>query len=166
MEATRDVPEGALAILRTGPGPDAAFDQAIPLLTVDEAGFPHVALLSRGQLRAGQDPAELLAAVWGPGTRANLLARGRATVVLVSGQVAYYLKLTVVSTVEHAERLGVVLRLAGCTMDSAGVDLSPLGFRFSEDLAEREGWEADAQVLDLLEKQARPDSPEAAEPTG
>ena len=146
-----------MAILRTGPGPDAAFDQAVPLLTVDEVGFPHVALLSRGQLRVGRDPAELLAAVWGPSTRANLLARGRATVVLVSGQVAFYLKLTVVSTVEHAQRLGVVLRMAGCTTDSAGVDLSPLGFRFSAELAEREGWAADAQVLDRLEKQARPE---------
>jgi hypothetical protein len=156
VAVARGIPEAALAILRTEPGPDAAFDQAVPLLTVDEAGFPHVALLSRGQLRAGQHPAELLAAVWGPTTRANLLARGRATVVLVSGQVAFYLKLTVVSTVEHAQRLGVVLRMAGCTTDSAGVDLSPLGFRFSAELAEREGWAADAQVLDVLEKQVRP----------
>jgi hypothetical protein len=147
------IPEAALAILRARP--DSAFDQAVPLLTVDEAGFPHVALLSRAQLRAGRDPAELLAAVWGPGTRANLLARGRATVVLVSGQDAFYLKLTVVSTVEHAQRLGVVLRVAGCTTDSAGVDLSPLGFRFSAELAEREGWAADAEVLDLLEEQSR-----------
>jgi hypothetical protein len=156
VAVAQGIPEPALAVLRTAPGPDTAFDQAIPLLTVDDAGFPHVALLSRGQLRAGQNPAELLAAVWGPGTRANLLARRRATVVLVSGQAAFYLKLTVASTVEHAQRLGVVLRAAGCTTDSAGVDLSPLGFRFSAELAEREGWAADAEVLDLLEKQARP----------
>jgi hypothetical protein len=168
MTGAQGIPEAALAILRTGPGPDEAFDQAIPLLTVDAAGFPHVALLSRGQLRPGRDPAELLAAVWGPGTRANLLARGRATVVLVSGQVAYYIKFTVASTVEHAQRLGVVLRMAGCSMDSAGVDLSPLGFRFSPELAEREGWEADAAVLDLLAHgSARmTEPPEAAEPTG
>jgi hypothetical protein len=153
VAVAQGIPEAALAILRTRPRPDAAFDQAVPLLTVDEAGFPHVALLSRAQLRAGRDPAELLAAVWGPGTRANLLARGRATVVLVSGQAAFYLKLTVVRTVEHAQRLGVVLRMAGCTTDSAGVDLSPLGFRFSAELAEREGWAADTEVLDLLEKQ-------------
>ena len=151
MVVAQGIPDAALAILRTEPGAGVAFDQAIPLLTVDEAGFPHVALLSRGQLRAGRDPAELFAAVWGPGTRANLLARRRATIVLVSGQVAFYLKLTVASTVEHAQRLGVVLRLAGCTADSAGVDLSPLEFRFSADLAEREGWAADAHVLDLLE---------------
>jgi hypothetical protein len=154
--AGHGIPEAALAILRTAPGPEVAFDQAVPLLTVDEAGFPHVALLSRAQLRPARHPAELLAAVWGPGTRANLLARRRATVVLVSGQTAYYIKCTVAGTVEHAQRLGVVLRLAGCTADSAGVDLSPLGFRFSAELAGREGWEADAQVLDLLSRQARP----------
>jgi hypothetical protein len=148
-----EIPEPALAILRAEPGPDAEFDQAIPLLTVDKAGFPHVALLSRGQLRAGRGPGELLAAVWGPGTTANLRATRRATVVLIGGQVAYYLKLSVVSTVEHAARLGVVLRLAGCSTDTAGVDLSPLGFRHSAELAEREGWDADAQVLALLEGQ-------------
>jgi hypothetical protein len=156
VAAGHGIPEEALAVLRTPPGPEPAFDQAIPLLTVDQAGFPHVALLSRRQLRPGRGPAELLAAVWGPGTRANLLARPRATVVLVSGQTAYYLTCTVAGTAEHAGRLGVVLRLAGCTADSAGVDLSPLGFRFSEELARREGWEADAQVLDLLGKQPRP----------
>jgi hypothetical protein len=156
VAAGQGIPEAALAILRTAPGPEAAFDQAIPLLTVDDAGFPHVALLSRAQLRPGKDAAELLAAVWGPGTRANLLARERATVVLVSGQTAYYIKCTVAGTAERAQRLGVVLRLAGCTADSAGVDLSPLGYRFSAELAGREGWAADAEVLDLLEKQGPP----------
>jgi hypothetical protein len=153
VAVAQGIPEAALAILRTRPQPGAPFDQAVPLLTVDGAGFPHVALLSRAQLRAGRDPAELLVAVWSPGTRANLLARRRATVVLVSGQTAFYLKLTVVGTVEHAQRLGAVLRVAGCTTDSAGVDLSPLGFRFSAELAEREGWAADTEVLDLLERQ-------------
>ena len=72
------IPEPVLAILYTQPGPDGEFDQAIPLLTVDKAGFPHVALLSRGQLRPGRHDGELLASVWGPGTRANLLARAGA----------------------------------------------------------------------------------------
>lgn len=146
------IPEPVLAILRAEPGPEAEFDQAIPLLTVDRAGFPHVALLSRSQVRAGRGAGELLAAVWGPGTRANLLATRRTTVVLIGDRAAYYLKLSVTSTVEHAARLGVVLRLTGCTTDSAGVDLSPLGFRRSAQLAEHEGWDADAQVLDLLER--------------
>ncbi len=147
------IPGPALAILRAQPGPDGEFDQAIPLLTVDAAGFPHVALLSRNQLRPGRHPGELLASVWGPGTRTNLLATRRATVVLIAPHAAYYLKLSVVRTVEHVGRLGVMVRVAGCTTDSAGVDLSPLGFRRSAELAEREGWEADARVLDVLEGQ-------------
>ena len=43
-----------------------------------------------------------------------------------------------------------MLRLAGCTADSAGVQLAPMGFRRSAELAAREGWDADARVLDLL----------------
>jgi hypothetical protein len=76
------IPGPALAILRAQPGSDGGFDQAIPLLTVDGAGFPDVARLSREQLRPGPNDDELLASVWGPGTRANLLASRRATVVL------------------------------------------------------------------------------------
>src|SRR5262249_29532951 len=137
-EAREDgIPGPALAILHAQPGPDGEFDQAIPLLTVDSAGFPHVALLSRDQLRPGRPDGEPFASVWGPGTRANLLATRRATVVLIAAQAAYYLKLSVVRTVEHAGRLGAMLRVAGCTTDSAGVDLSPLGFRRSAELAER-----------------------------
>jgi hypothetical protein len=147
------IPGPALATLRAQPRSEEEFDQAIPLLTVDHAGFPHVALLSRNQLRPGHHDGELLASVRGPGTRANLLATRRATVILVAAQAAYYLKLSVVRTVEHAGRLGVMLRIAGCTTDSAGVQLSPLGFRRSAELAEREGWDADAEVLDVLEGQ-------------
>lgn len=147
------IPGPALAILHAEPRPDGEFDQAIPLLTVDHAGFPHVALLSRNQLRPGCRDGEVLASVWGSRTKANLLATQRATVVLVAAQAAYYLKLSVVSTIEHSDRLGVVLRIVGCTIDSAGVDLSPLGFRRSAELAEREGWDADAVVLDLLDGQ-------------
>lgn len=145
------IPEPVLEILRTEPGPEAEFDQAIPLLTVDENGFPHVALLSRGQLRAAPGGRDLLAAVWGAGTTANLLATRRATVLLADDATAYYLKLTVAGTAEHAGRLGVVLRLASCTSDSAGIELAPMGYRRSAELAAREGWDADARVLDLLE---------------
>jgi hypothetical protein len=147
------IPGPALAVLRAQAPAEGEFDQAIPLLTVDAAGFPHVALLSRRQLRPGRHDDELLASVWGPGTRANLLATRRATVILTAAQAAYYLRLSVVSTVVHAGRLGMVLRMAGCTTDSAGVDLSPLGFRRSAELPEREGWDADDQVLGLLEEQ-------------
>ena len=144
------IPEPVLAILRAEPGPEQEFDQAIPLLTVDPDGFAHVTLLSRGQLRADPAGRELLASVWGAGTRANLLASGRATVMLADDSAAYYLKLTVTRTIEHAARLGVALAPGRCTSDSVGVQLAPMGFRPSAELAAREGWEADARVLDLL----------------
>jgi hypothetical protein len=150
----RGIPRPALAILHAQVPPEGEFDQAFPLLTVDIAGFPHVTLLSRGQLQPGHDDAVLLASVWGPGTRKNLLATRSATVVVVAARAAYYLKLSVARTVEHAGRLGVVLWVAGCTIDSAGADLSPLGFRYSAELAVYEGWDADAQVLKLLREQA------------
>jgi hypothetical protein len=148
------IPEPVHRVLRSEPEVDSGFDQAIPLLTVDGSGFPHVALLSRAQLRPSRHNGELLASVWGPGTRGNLLATRRATIVVIAAQAAYYLKLSVVSTVEHAARLGVILRMAECTVDSAGVELSPLGFRRSAELAEREDWNADARVLDMLQGQA------------
>jgi hypothetical protein len=148
--AGEQIPEAALAVLAPGPDRHGSFDQAIPLLTVDNDGFPHVALLSRAQLRDGGTARDLHAVVWAGTTSANLAATRRATVILVGGQVAWYLKLTVVRAVEHEGRVGVILRLAKSIADSAGVDLVPMGFRSSAALAAEEGWDADRQVLDLL----------------
>ena len=75
--------------------------------------------------------------------------------MVVSGQTAYYLKLDVCATVEDAGRLGAVLRPRQCLADSAGVDLAPMAFRRSADLAARERWDDDARVLDLLERRKR-----------
>jgi hypothetical protein len=144
------IPAAALALLAPGPSRHDPFDQAIPLLTVDQDGFPHVALLSRAQMRDGGSGRDLHAVVWAGTTSANLMATRRATVILVGGQVAWYLKLTVVRVVERGGRVGVVLRLARSIADSAGVDLVPMGFRSSAALAAEEGWDADEQVLDLL----------------
>lgn len=146
------LPVPVLALLAGKPSSASAFDQVIPLLTVDADGYPHVALLSRGQLRASPGGQELLAAVSGARTRASLLSNRRATVILVSDRTAYYLKLDVASTIEHVGRLGAVLRMVRCISDSAGVDLAPMGFRRSTELAAREGWDDDAVVLDLLEQ--------------
>lgn len=149
------LPAAVVALITAESGAEAAFDQAIPLLTVDAAGYPHVALLSRAQLRANPGGTGLLASVTGTRTRANLLGNRRATVMLVGDQTAYYLKLDVVATVEQAGRLGAVLRLRHCLADSAGVDLAPMAFRQSAELAAREGWDNDARVLDLLERTAQ-----------
>jgi hypothetical protein len=145
------IPGAVLEILGKG-GPEGGFDQAYPLLTVDQAGFPHVALLSRHQVRPGARPEELLAAVWGAGTRANLLARRRATLIAVDGTAAHYLKFSVLRATEQLARLGLVLGLTDHVSDTAGVELLPLSFRSSAGLAAREGWDRDAAVLAFLEQ--------------
>jgi hypothetical protein len=144
------LPAAVFDLLAAKPGPGEAFGQVIPLLTVDDAGYPHVALLSRGQLRAAPGGNKLLAAVRGIHTRANLLRSRRATVLFVGGQTAYSLKLDVAVTMEHAGRLGAVLQLRRCLADSTGADLAPMTFRQSAALAARESWNDDARVLDLL----------------
>lgn len=151
-DATRggQIPAAALAVLAPGPNLDGSFEQVIPLVTVDPDGFPHVALLSRAQMRDGGTGRDLHVVVWVGTTSANLLATRRATVILVADQAAWYLKLTVVRAVEHNGRIGVILRLAKSITDSTGVDLVPMRFRSSGELAAEEGWDADQQVLDLL----------------
>jgi hypothetical protein len=144
------IPDPVLRILRDEPGPAAEFDQAFALLTVDPAGYPHVALLSRSQVRPAPSEQELLAVVWPGRTAAHLEARRLAALVLADHACAHYLKLDVVRSAEHLSRLGVVLRLVDYASDSAGVELAPLSFRRSVALAAREGWDCDLAVLDLL----------------
>jgi hypothetical protein len=144
------IPAAALAVLHGEHAPDGSFDQAIPLLTVDPGGFPHVALLSRAQLRDAGTGRDLLAVVWAGRTSAHLRATGLATVILVGGQLAWYLKMSVVGFVSREGRFGVILRLVQCVSDTAGVDLVPMGYRGSPELAVEEGWDADKEVLDVL----------------
>ena len=119
-------------------------------MTVDPGGYPHIALLSSGQIRLGGEPDELLAVVRGTTTRANLAERGLATLLVVGADAAHYLKLAVARSVSAYSRLGVALRLDEVVRDSVGVPLSPLQFQRSVALAEREGWGDDTAVLDLL----------------
>jgi hypothetical protein len=63
------------------------------LLTSDEQGWPHVALLSVGEVVA-TDPRTLRAGLWlGSGTTRNLSRAGRATLMLVADGNGYYLRL-------------------------------------------------------------------------
>jgi hypothetical protein len=149
------VPEAVREILRREAAGEGAFGQVYVLMTVDPAGYPHVALLTGDQMREGPGGDELRAVVWGARTRAHLIDSGRATLLVADYRFAHYLKLAVVDSVEQVGRLGVVLRLTDCAHDTAGVDLVPMAFRWSVQLAAREGWERDAAMLDLL-AQRRP----------
>jgi hypothetical protein len=141
------VPEQVVALLTGSPAPGVE-EQALPFLTVDEAGFPHVALLSRAEARA--DARRVVVAVASRRTRGNLLRTGRATLIGVAGDTAHYLKLEVVRTLEVDGLLGCDLRPVEHVADSAGMPLSPIGYRPTQALAEAESWQATAALLDRL----------------
>lgn len=123
-------------------------EQALPFLTVDDAGFPHVALLSRAEARA--DAERVLVVVASRRTRANLARTGRATLVAIGGDTAHYLKLRVLRTVEADGLLGCDLRPVQHVADSVGLTLTPIGYRPTEALREAESWRVSAALLDRL----------------
>src|SRR5579884_450685 len=62
------------------------------LLTTDAEGWPHLAMLSVGEVLAA-DPHTLQAALWtSSSATANLAREGRALLALVEGNAAYYLR--------------------------------------------------------------------------
>jgi hypothetical protein len=143
------VPDELAALLEGAPGVDAD-EQAFPFLTVDEGGFPHVALLSRSELDVAPGRTEVLVAVGSPRTRANLRRDGRAGLIAVGGTVAHYAKLRVVRRIELHGLLGCALAVVEHKGDSLGIPLRPIGFRTSAEIARLERWEASAQVLRAL----------------
>ncbi len=65
------------------------------LVTVSEGAWPHVALLSVGEVLATSER-ELRLALWtGTTTTTNLGGAGRATLMLVHGRATYYVRLAV-----------------------------------------------------------------------
>jgi hypothetical protein len=129
--------------------------QALPLLTVADSGHPHVCLLSSAQVGVAAGAGAVLVSVAGRETRANLDARGLATVVAVRGISAYYTKCVVVDRTEVQGRAGFALEPVDVKVDRAGVELVALGFHFRPELAEAERWAVDTAVLaDLHERWA------------
>lgn len=126
----------------------ASMRQAFPLLTVSDSGHPHVYLLSTAQLDVVDDT--ILVSVAGRTTRNNLHARGLATLVAVEGVTAYYLKSRLLSVVDGDGREGFALTVEEVRRDSAGVELSPLSFRFAATLPVKERWATDEAVLSRL----------------
>jgi hypothetical protein len=136
-----------LAGLLTGAPAVGQHEQAFPFLTVDEAGFPHVALLSRSELEVTPDRRAVLAAIYSSRTRANLVRDGRAGLIAIGGTVAHYAKLRVVRTVEGDGLLGAVLELTELKDDSYGIPLEPIGFVTTEQVAAVDRWEVSARLL-------------------
>src|SRR5437588_12938945 len=94
-----NVPAGVAQLLSGRPLVGAQ-EQAFPFLTVDDEGFPHVALLSRAEMELGRGGIEILAAIASPGTRDNVLRGGRAAFIAIGGTTAHYTKLALKRTLE------------------------------------------------------------------
>jgi AhpD family alkylhydroperoxidase len=145
----RPLPAALAALLAGRPAPDST-EQAFPLLTVDAAGFPHVALLSRAEIEVSPAGDGLLAAIASERTRANLLRDRRCTVIAVGGQTAHYAKFTVCATLSAPPLLGCELRLADYKADSLGIDLSPVEYAATSGLAQLEHWDRSQALLGRL----------------
>jgi hypothetical protein len=141
---------GELARLLAGQPVVGATEQAFPFLTVDEGGFPHVALLSRAEIGLNPDGTEVFAAVASRRTRANLEREGRAGLIAVDGITAHYAKLQLMRTIQSVEALGCALRVSEFKADSLGVPLSPISFGVTAEIARLDGWEASRQLLRRL----------------
>jgi hypothetical protein len=144
------LPEELARLLAGRPVPGGR-EQAFPFLTVDEAGYPHVALLSRAELGVGPAQATVLAVVASRRTRQNLARDRRASLIAISGTTAHYAKLRVVRTVEAGGLLGCELEVAEHKADSIGIPLSPVRFTATAELAAAENWELSEAVLRTLE---------------
>lgn len=141
---------GEVARLLAGRPEIGAAEQAFPFLTVDEAGFPHVALLSRAELEVMPDGSRVLAVIASSRTRANLARDGRAGLIAVAGTIAHYAKLRVLHTIDTPAALGCVLQAVEHKADSLGIALSPIGFVTTPELGSLEDWGASQRLLHAL----------------
>jgi len=133
------VPAELALLLETWPQPDRD-EQAFPLVTVDENGFPHVMLLCTAELLATADRGALLVAVVSATARANLARDGAATLIAADGSAAHYTKLRVHETTEHDGFAVFTCHVAHYKRDSLGIPLHPMGFRATKAVAESERW--------------------------
>ena len=147
-----DVPAELLSLLSGRPDVGER-EQAFPFLTVDENGFPHVALLSRAEIEVA-GAAEILAVVASKRTCANLRRDGRAGLIAVNGTVASYAKLRVARMIEVGNLLGCGLVVTEYKSDSLGIPLQPISFVATADIAQMESWDASERLLRNLADQA------------
>jgi hypothetical protein len=129
--------------------------QAFPFLTVDDRGLPHVALLSAREL-AVDDEGSLLVALMGMTTGANVQRSGTATLLAVEGTTAHSVKLRLRRIVDDGDLLGLVLEPVDHKADSLGVDLAPISYVATQELAMLERWDRTAALLARLGERKSP----------
>jgi hypothetical protein len=144
-----NVPPG-LAELLAGRPLVGAQEQAFPFLTVDDDGFPHVALLSRAEMEMGGNGREILAVIASPGTCHNVLRDGRAAFIAIGGTSAHYTKLILRRTLEAEGFLCCAFEVTHHKADSLGIPIDPIRFPASTVVAEVERWEVTERLLAQL----------------
>lgn len=118
----------------------------IPFLTVDDAGYPNVCLLSRAQLDA--DSAHIYAVVSGSGTKANILRDRRATLVVFTTDVVYYCKLDAASVEEKHGLVCTIFTVASTKIDGDGsVPMVPPSYIPTDEIATFENWVDSRAIL-------------------
>jgi hypothetical protein len=137
------VPPEIIALLDGQPEINA-WEPVLALLTVDEAGFPHVCLVSRMELEA--DSRHIYAVLASKTTTANLSGRPRATLVAVHDDVAYYLKLAVVRA-SPSMPMAVEFEVASLTQDTLGIPLASARYLVTSSLPVTETWARTTEVL-------------------
>ena len=141
---------GELATLLAGRPDIGAAEQAFPFLTVDEAGFPHVVLLSRAEVDVTPGGSGVLAVIASSRTRANLTRDGRAGLIAIAGTTAHYAKLRLLRAIDTPAAIGCVMQVTEHKADSLGIPLSPIGFVTTPDIARLEDWNASERLLRRL----------------
>ena len=143
------LPEDVAAIIRR-PQRLGEPAQAFPFLTVDDAGLPHVALLSQRELAAAAD-GTLHAALAAPTTtRANLERSQAATIVAVEGTTVHSVKLRLRTLFEEDGLVGIVLDVLAHKADSLGIEVAPMSFVPTEELGRMERWDRADRMLQRL----------------
>jgi hypothetical protein len=108
-------------IARLGAGRAAMEGTAVPICTIDAAGFPHPAMLSYAEL-AADTPESFRAAVYAGSTTArNLRERHRCTLLFVDAAITCYVKARLSGTESpHPSAVGVAV--FPCAVESVLVD--------------------------------------------
>ena len=129
-----------------------AWEPMFPLLTVDEAGFPHVCLLSRAELHA--DIHHVYAALASPTTVNNLSRRPAATLMVIAADSAHYLRLGVIHT-SGSVLTGVVFEAISSVRDSLAIPLMPPRYLVTSSLPVAEAWAQSEELLSRLGRRVR-----------
>ncbi|MCY4371663.1 MAG: pyridoxamine 5'-phosphate oxidase family protein [bacterium] len=113
---------------------DSKVGETILLLTVSDSGWPHLAMLSAGELLATR-PGEVRIALWkGTTTGNNLRRTSKGTLALVHGGASHYIELEVTGTADL--RVGsksldyFACRVTKALSDAVGYATLTSGIRF------------------------------------